>query len=131
MISPPAIENPERRTRRLQYLIGHPDATDTEAATVVDEELRQEAEARAEHDQHMAGIVASMHRMWSCSACGVGSSIWNRDGLCERCAPVVARLEADRLGAEMVNGASRHDLAFAYLERRKAPDAHARRRRPA
>ena len=94
MISPPAIENPERRTRRLQYLIGHSDATDTEAATVVDEELRQEAEARAEHDQHMAGIVASMHRM--CSSARAGSA--HPSGTETDCALgpllVVARLEA-------------------------------------
>jgi hypothetical protein len=119
--SPPAVENPERRTRRLQYLIGHPDATDTEAAAAIDEELQLEAEARAERDRHSDGIVASMKRMWTCSACGVGSSRGNRDGLCERCAPVVGQLRADALAAELVNGgASRRDLAVAYLARRRA-----------
>jgi hypothetical protein len=113
-----ATESPERRRRRLAYAIAHPEVSDDEAAAIVDQEMAEEDEAEAERREHFDGIIASMNRLFTCSCSGVGASVGNRDGLCNSCRPVVARVRAERLEAEAVHGHTRRELAEAYVANR-------------
>jgi hypothetical protein len=112
------VENPERRSRRLQYLIAHPAVTDEAAGAFVDAEIAAEVEANAEGKRHIDGIVASLDAMTTCACCRVNSAFGSQDALCARCRPIVQRLQAERLGAELVNGHSRAELAERYLDSR-------------
>jgi hypothetical protein len=114
-VGPP--ENPERRSRRLQYLIGHPDASDDQAAAAVDEQLAQEDEQAAAGKQWVADITDSLAAMTACGCCWVASAFGSPDALCADCRPVVNRVRAERLEAEQVNGHSRRQLAEAWLDR--------------
>ena len=66
-----------------------------------------------------ADLDAGLGRLWSCQCCGVpGAAAFESDGLCPSCRVVVRRLEAERLGAEQVDGTSRAELAATFLDRR-------------
>jgi hypothetical protein len=108
----------QRRSRRLDYLIAHPDATDEQAGQVVDAQIAAEEEANAEGKRHIDGIVASLDAMTTCACCRVNSAFGSPDALCARCRSIVQRLQAERLGAEKVNGKTRRQLAERYLDSR-------------
>jgi hypothetical protein len=74
-----------------------------------DELERQEVERKnAELDAVMLGY-------WNCRCCREGNSFGSSTGLCRPCEQVVAKLQAERLGAEKVAGVSRAQLAAQYL----------------
>jgi rubrerythrin len=114
-VSPP--ENPERRARRLQYLVANPNADELEAAAVIDEQMRQEDEQAAAGKEWVAGIVGSLERMWACSACGAGNGMGNPAGLCDACSAVARSLRAQRFGTDIVAGRSRLELVERFLDR--------------
>jgi hypothetical protein len=117
MPTEPVVESAERRSRRLQYSISHPDVTDAEAGAAIDAQLGAEAEANAEGQRWVAGIVGSLERMWACAACGAGNGMGNPAGLCDACSAVARSLRAQRFGTDIVAGRSRLELVEAWLDR--------------
>jgi hypothetical protein len=89
------------------------------ALALAEEELATEAEQQAEGQRKAAEDSASLGRITACPCCGEqGAAFGSRSGYCPLCTPVVAQLEAERLGNELVNGRSRREWAEAMFDRR-------------
>ena len=111
---------PERARREAELWTRQPELPLEEVIATVDAQMKAEAieaEERAAQAKEMSDAFAGL---CVCQVCGESRGLGARDGLCGSCRSVVARVRAERLEGERVDGRSRRELAVAFLDRQAA-----------
>ena len=86
-----------------------------------DRVIAMEDDANRRGQQASAELNATLEAAWRCVCCGRDSAAFDADALCRRRRAVIAEARAERLGTEVIDGATRRQLAEQYLDRQATP----------